>query len=421
MSGLMSGEEAGWAEVRDLPVDQLNPAQEALFAADSIGPLFKRLRDEDPVHHSDDSVYGRFWSITRHDDIVAVESDYERFTSTRGTALVSLEFQTQQRPITFRHFMDMDPPQHGEQRRTVAPAVSPSNLARLAPLIRERAGAILDGLPIGEEFDWVDLVSKELTSMTLATLLDFPMEERRKLPFWSDVITSSPGHGAVTSWEQKRAEVQKFHETMLDLRAARAASPPSFDLISMLAHGAATRDQPAEQYLMNMSLLLIGGNDTTRNTISASIYALNRHPAEYDKLRAKPSLISSMVSETIRWQTPVTHMVRTATRDCLFGGKSIGEGDRLVLWYVSANRDERVIAQPDAYIIDREKPRAYLSFGFGPHRCVGNGLATLQLTIIWEEMLKRFPEIIVTAEPRRTHSVRFRGYETLPVIIPRRN
>jgi cytochrome P450 len=189
----------------------------------------------------------------------------------------------------------------------------------------------------------------------------------------------------------------------------------------MLAHAEATRDMDIHTFHGNVALLIIGGNDTTRNTISGSIYALNKNPAQYDKLRADPSLITSMVSETIRWQTPLAHMARTATEDFELGGKMIKKGDRVAMWYVSGNRDDEVIANPNDYIIDRERPRQHLSFGFGVHRCVGNRLAELQLTIIWEEILKRFPTVQVVGEPLRTHSVFVKGYETLPVIIPTRN
>jgi cytochrome P450 len=290
----------------------------------------------------------------------------------------------------------------------------------MAPLVRERAGKILDGLPIGEAFDWVEHVSKELTAMTLATLFDFPQEERRLLPYWSDMMTNAPGHGPVESWEHKRQELDAMVARFTGMWNERVNAPPSGDLISMLAHGEATRNMDRAEYAGNLGLLIIGGNDTTRNTISGSVYALNKNPTQYRKLREDPSLIPAMVSETIRWQTPLAHMARTATQDVELGGKTIKAGDRVVMWYVSGNRDPGEVRDPDSYLIDRERPRHHMSFGFGIHRCVGNRLAELQLTIIWEEIMKRFPTIELLAEPSRTHSIFVKGYETLPVVIPSR-
>ncbi|HEY9219697.1 MAG TPA: cytochrome P450 [Phenylobacterium sp.] len=409
------------AQVFAEPLETLDPAQPALFASDAMWAHFERLRQEDPVHFTPDSAYGPYWSITRYNDIMAVDTNHQVFSSADGITLVSLEAKAEsaKRPVR-PSFISMDPPRHDEQRKTVSPAVAPANLHRMGPVIRERAGLILDNLPIGEPFDWVDKVSKELTAMTLATLFDFPFDERRRLTHWSDVMTNAPGHGPVTSWDQKRDEITECFGVFSQMWADRVAAEPRFDLISMLAHGEATRDMDVNEFHGNVALLIIGGNDTTRNTISGSIYALNKNPDQYDKLRADPSLIPSMVSETIRWQTPLAHMARTATQDIEFGGKTIRAGDRVAMWYVSGNRDDSVIENPDAYIIDRPRPRQHLSFGFGIHRCVGNRLAELQLTIIWEEILKRFPNVVLAEEPTRTHSVFVKGYETLPVIIPAR-
>jgi cytochrome P450 len=318
-------------------------------------------------------------------------------------------------------FIAMDPPKHDVQRKAVTPVVAPDNLARLEPVIRERAGLILDSLPVGEEFDWVDKVSIELTTMTLATLFDFPFEQRRKLTRWSDVITAVPGHGIVDTMEQKMTEIRECFDCFTELWNQRVNAEPAGDLISMLAHAPATRNMEPREYHGNVVLLIVGGNDTTRNTISGSVLALNQNPDQYRKLRENPSLIPGMVSETIRWQTPLAHMRRTALSDIDFRGKTIRKGEKVVMWYVSGNRDEEVIEQPDSYLIDRARPRQHISFGFGIHRCVGNRLAELQLQIIWEETLKRFPEIEVVGPPKRTYSTFVKGYERLPVVIPRRN
>jgi len=317
-------------------------------------------------------------------------------------------------------FIAMDPPKHDVQRKTVSPAVSPANLAVMEPLIRERAAAILDSLPIGEPFDWVDKVSMELTAMTLATLFDMPQADRRKLTRWSDVVMARPGHGIVDSWEQKRAEMFEYGTYFMNLWNERVNAPPGGDLISMLAHGPETRGMNQFEYLGNVILLTIGGNDTTRNTITGSVYALNKFPDQYAKLRADPALIPSMVSETIRWQTPLAHMRRVAKEDIEFGGKQIKKGDNVVMWYVSGNRDDEMIERPNDYIIDRPRPRQHLSFGFGIHRCVGNRLAELQLRVIWEEIAKRFPDIQVMEEPKRTFSTFVKGYERMLVTIPTR-
>lgn len=406
------------------PLETLNPARAAAFRDDAQWPFFERLRRESPVHFTPDSNYGAFWSVTKYHDIVAIDSNHGDFSSASGIVLPSKQAQayTTDRPSA-QSFITMDPPKHDVQRKTVSPALAPPSLERMAPQIRERAGLILDSLPIGEPFDWVDLVSKELTTMTLATLFDFPFDERRKLTFWSDAMTQPTGFGGVvnTMAEREKAisDCFAFFDEMWDARVDLES--PGGDLISMLAHGPHTRDMGRAEYHSNVNLLIIGGNDTTRNTISGSVYALNKFPDQYDKLRANPALVPSMVSETIRWQTPLAHMSRTALRDVEFQGKTIKKGERVVMWYVSGNRDDDVIVRPNDYVIDRERPRQHLSFGFGIHRCVGNRLAELQLTIIWEEILKRFPDIQVLEEPKRTYSIFVKGYEEMKVLIPRRN
>jgi cytochrome P450 len=420
--GSLEFREAAAAEAWSLPLEALNPAQADLFANDAMWPIFDRLRKEAPVHYTADSEYGAYWSVTRYADIMAVDTNHQVFSSADGIVLQTLEAKAEadKRPRG-NSFIAMDPPGHDVQRKTVSPAVAPANLAAMAPLIRERAAKILDSLPIGVEFDWVDLVSKELTAMTLATLFEYPQEKRRDLTFWSDMFTNAPGFGPAKSWEHKRQEADNCFAAFDELWNARVNAPPGSDLVSMMAHAEATRHLSATDYHSNVVLLIIGGNDTTRNTISGSVYALNKNPDQYAKLRADPGLVTSMVSETIRWQTPLAHMARTAVADFELNGKTIKAGDRVCMWYVSGNRDDGQIEDPYRYNIERERPRNHLSFGFGIHRCVGNRLAELQLTIIWEEILKRFPEIRLVREPERTHSVFVKGYETLPVVIPSRN
>jgi cytochrome P450 len=418
-------------EAYALPLAELNPARTDRFQADTIWPVFERLRREDPVHFTPDSDFGPYWSVTKWNDIMTVDTDHEAFSSADGISLPNRKAMEAQRKamegmgIEPRRsggagFITMDEPQHGPARKAVSPTLAPANIARMAPTVRERAGEILDSLPIGEQFDWVDLVSKELTAMTLATLFDFPFEQRRKLPWWSDMIMNQPGHGPVESWEQKAGAMVECFGAFDDLWNQRVNGEPSADLISMLAHNPATRDMSVNQYHGNVVLLIVGGNDTTSNTISGSVFALNKNPDQYDKLRANPDLVLPMVSETIRWQTPLAHMRRAANRDVELGGKTIKAGDNVAMWYISGNRDETVIESPNAFIIDRERPRQHMSFGFGVHRCVGNRVAEMQLTIIWEEILKRFPRIELVEEPVRTFSSFVHGYESMQVVIPAR-
>jgi cytochrome P450 len=401
------------------PLERIDVGDPELFRTNAHLPYFERLRREDPVHFVDSARYGPFWSITRYQDIMDVDINHQAFSS--EAFLGGITIGGQGGPDGgLPMFIAMDPPKHDAQRKVVSPIVSPSNLAAMEGLIRERAARILDELPVGEPFDWVDKVSIELTTQMLATLFDFPWEDRRKLTRWSDVTTALPGGGVVDSWEQKGEELRQCWDYFTRLWNQRVNAPPKGDLISMLAHGEATRHMDMREYHGNVILLIVGGNDTTRNSISGGVVALGQNPDQYDKLRNDPSLIASMVPEIIRWQTPLAHMRRTATQDVEMHGKRIKKGDKVVMWYVSGNRDEAEIENPNAFIIDRERPRHHMSFGFGIHRCVGNRLAEMQLRVIWEEILARFPVIEVVEEPRRVFSCFVQGYERLMVRIPRR-
>jgi len=315
-------------------------------------------------------------------------------------------------------FIAMDQPKHDVQRSIVTPAVAPKQLAELEDVIRGRVQTVLDSLPVGESFNWVDKVSIELTTQMLATLFDFPFEERHLLTYWSDVATESPNVGALIRSEEERLEIlMECQRRFAEIWQQRAQEPPKMDFISLLSHSPATANMEPMEMLGNMILLIVGGNDTTRNTMSGSVYALNKFPGQYDKLRQDPSLIPSMISETIRWQTPLGHMRRIAKEDTELAGKKIKKGDKVVMWYVSGNRDADVIENPNEFIIDRPRARHHVSFGFGIHRCMGNRLAEMQLRILWEEILQRFSNVEVLSEPERVHSNFVMGYKALPVKL----
>ncbi|HCD26816.1 MAG TPA: cytochrome P450 [Gammaproteobacteria bacterium] len=396
----------------DIPLDQFDISQRELWAEDKKWDYLKRLRHEAPVHYCQDSEFGPYWSVTRFADIMEVEGNWKVFSSEPAITIIEPE---EDFPLPM--FIAMDPPKHDEQRKTVQGSVAPANLKKMEATIRERTEMVLDGLPIGEEFNWVDRVSIELTTMMLATLFDFPFEQRRKLTRWSDVATGGPETGVVETEEQRREELIECLTFFTELWQQRAESGEGNDFISMLANSEATKDMSPQEYLGNLILLIVGGNDTTRNSMTGGVLALNENPGEYAKLRNNPSVIPSMVSEIIRWQTPLAHMRRIATQDYELAGQKIKAGDKVIMWYVSGNRDESAIDRANEFVIDRPQVRHHLSFGFGLHRCMGNRLAELQLRILWEEIQKRYHKIEVVGDPERVPSNFVHGFTELRVVL----
>jgi cytochrome P450 len=395
-----------------IPLDQMQFWNGALFEQNRAGKYFERLRKESPVHFTPESVHGPFWSVTKYHDIMHVDTHHGIFSSEGGITI-----DDEDEDFVLPMFIAMDPPKHDLQRMTVSPVVAPANLAVLESTIRERVVRILESLPRDRSFNWVEHVSINLTTQMLATLFDFPFEERSKLTYWSDLITADESSGLFASEDERRAELLKCLEYFTGLWNQRVNTRGGNDLISMLAHGESTRNMPPMEYLGNLILLIVGGNDTTRNSISGGVLALNQNPDQYQKLRDDLALIPNMVSEIIRWQTPLSHMRRRALVDTELGGKLIRKGDKVVMWYCSGNRDEEVIDNPDAFVIDRPKARQHLSFGFGIHRCMGNRLAEMQLRVLWEEIMKRFHTVEVVGEPVRVRSNFVNGYSQLPVRL----
>lgn len=399
-----------------MPLEKIDLSHPGIWQANEFIPFLKRLRDEDPVHYCSQSAVGPYWSVMKYKDIMEVDTSPEIYSSKPTIGIID-QFEE----FTLPSFIAMDPPKHDEQRRIAQPVVAPANLKNLELIIRERVCKILDDLPVGSELDWVKHVSIELTTQMLATLFDFPFEDRHKLTYWSDMTTAIPGRGGVANTHEERwAAIQECLEYFQRLWDERAKKSPGFDLVSMLAHGEATKNMPPMEFLGNLLLLIVGGNDTTRNSMSGGVVALNENPAEYEKLRKNTDLIGNMVSEIIRWQTPLAHMRRTATQDTTLRDKDIKAGDKVVMWYVSGNRDEDVLERPNDFWIDRPNARQHLSFGFGIHRCMGNRLAEMQLRILWEEVMDRFEFIEVVGKPERVYSSFVKGYTKLPVVIHRK-
>lgn len=398
------------------PLESIDVSDPALYQNETWGPYFERLRKEAPVHYRTSSIYGPFWSVSRYKDIMAVDTNWQVFSSQAGGIQIEDQPKGMERPS----FIRMDGPKHDAQRKVVSPIVAPGNLANMETLIRERTCMVLDGLPKGVTFDWVEEVSIKLTTMMLATLFDWPFERRAELTRWSDIAIANirDPDAPVKSEDARFAELKSMAEAMAEIYNKRQNEPPKFDLLSMLAHGAATREMPLREFMGNLALLLVGGNDTTRNSMTGGLIALHKNPKEYQKLRDNPGLVDKAVSEIIRYVTPVIHVRRTANVDTELCGRHIKAGDKVIIWYVSGNRDPDAIENPDAFVIDRPHPRQHTSFGYGVHRCVGNRLAEMQLKILWEEILQRYPVIEVVGDYKRSYSNFIHGIRSLPVRIP---
>jgi len=397
-----------------------NVADPVLWENYEYLPIFAKMRAEDPVHYCAESPYGAYWSVTRYEDIMAVDTNHHVYSSDAHLGGIIIDDAIQNDPDNdFKavNFIAMDQPRHDEQRKSVNGITDPKNLDHFGKLIRQRTSDLLDSLPVGEEFDWVPTVSIELTTQMLATMFDFPFEDRHKLVRWSDVSTAEPGSGVVESQQQRIEELMGMAAYFADLQASRKDKPDNIDLLTMMTHHPAMANMPPEEFLGNLSLLIVGGNDTTRNSMTGGVFGFNLFPDEFDKMVADPRLIDNAVAEIIRWQTPLAHMRRTALEDAVLGGKQIRKGDKVVMWYVSGNRDTAIFDDPDRIIIDRKNARRHLSFGFGIHRCMGNRIGELQLRILWEELLKRFSRLEVTGDPTLTRSNFVKGYTSMPVKL----
>ncbi len=403
------------------PLDDFDVANIVLWENERYWPFFERLRREDPVHYCRGSAYGAYWSVVTHQDILTVETNHQAYSSASqyGGVIIHDAIAVRFANQTLEGMITMDPPRHGEHRSAVSGIVARPNLEHFEKVIRARTTAVLDALPVGEEFDWVPAVSIELTTQMLATLFDFPFEDRHLLTRWSNVATTEPGLGVVATEEERIREMKDCLFYFTRLWRKRRKQPGAFDFLSMLSQNPATASMQPMNFLGNILVLIVGGNDTTRNSMTGAVCAFDQYPQELKKLKSDPALMENAVSEIIRWQTPISHMRRTALADTELGGKSIKQGDKVVMWYISGNRDEKVFEDPERFNIERENVRRHLSFGGGIHRCMGRRLAELQLKILWEEILNRWSRIEVAGDPVRIRSNFVHGYESLPVrIIP---
>lgn len=401
-------------------VDPLDVSRAELWRDYQWREPFARLRAEDPIHYTPESKFGAYWSVSTYKPIQYIEALPKIFSSSwevGGITVAGDPVILEEAEVRMPMFIAMDPPQHAAQRRTVAPAFTPSEIERMRIETQARTGEVLDGLPIGTPFDWVERVSIELTTGMLAKLFDFPWEERHNLTRWSDQLGDVELFDTVEKRQFRLANAYEMGMAFNQLWESKKGQPAANDLISIMLHSDAMSHMSEGEFMGNLILLIVGGNDTTRNSMTALAYGLNKFPGERAKLEGNPALITNTASEIIRWQTPLAHMRRTAMEDTEVDGHKIRKHDKLALWYVSANRDESVFPNGDDIIVDRENARRHLSFGYGIHRCVGARVAELQLTVLMEEMAKRRLRANVIGEPTRVAACFVNGYKSCQVEL----
>jgi cytochrome P450 len=390
-----------------------------LYAQDRWQDPFRKLRDENPISYCEHSSFGPYWSVATYKPIVYIEALPKIFSSSWEYGGISIGFDTHELlegEIRMPMFIAMDPPKHTGQRRTVAPSFGPSEVAAMRAEIQARTAEVLDSLPVGEPFDWVEKLSIELTTGMLAKLFDFPWDQRHKLTEWSDM-------GGDVELIRREGGIAIRNAAMFEMAGAfgqlwqEKIAKPGKDLISVMLQSEAMNHMSQEEFMGNLILLIVGGNDTTRNSMSGYAYGLHSFPEERAKLEADPSLIPNAVSEIIRWQTPLAHMRRTVMEDTEVDGVQMKKDEKVVLWYISANRDESVFEDADVLRVDRENARRHLAFGYGIHRCVGARVAEMQMVTLLEEMAKRRLRVNVIEEPERVHACFVHGYKKMMVEL----
>jgi cytochrome P450 len=398
------------------PINRVDVSQDALYVENSWREPFAKLRAEMPLSWCPESPFGPYWSVVSHELVQEVELRHDVFSSRWDLGNITIAEAVNGEG--FPNFLAQDQPIHTAQRKVIAPAFSPSQMLKLTAQVRERTAMLMDGLPMGETFDWVERVSIPQTLGMLCILFDMPFEEWRDIKRWSDW---GSGVSADNLTEEYRAQflsqmgemLARFDRELED----RRGKPPSDDLLSRMVHSEAMGDMEPMERIANIALLIVGGNDTTRNSMSALVEAFDRYPDQLERLRADPSLIPNAAQEIIRWQSPVTHMRRTALADTDLGGQTIKAGEKVVMWYISANRDETVFPDAERFDAGRENARRHLGFGHGIHRCVGARLAEAQIATLIGEIVSRKLRIVPQGKPSRLASPFLHGFTAMPVRI----
>lgn len=383
----------------------MNLLDRSFYAGDPY-EAFAWMREHEPVYH--DPATG-LWALFLHEDVQWAEKRRDIFSSANGS-----------RPRTGPQpsMIDSDDPAHQRRRRLVDHGFAMSRVASYEPWIRDIVTGLIDALATAGECDVVRDLAAPLPTAVIADLLGVEPKDREMLQEWSDVMVGgADGPDNVTPGVLQAAA--DYYAYMNEVFEDRARSPRD-DLISVLVHAEIEGERLSREELWGESLLLlIGGNETTRNVISGGLEALMRHPEQRQSLIDDPLKLPVAVEECLRWVTPVINMARTTTRDIEVRGRTIPQGEQVLLTYTSANRDERVFDDPDTLDVARE-PNPHVSFGFGTHYCLGASLARVEIRVMLEEVLRRIPDMRLVdarAEVRRTPSSFIRGTTSLPVTF----
>ena len=398
-------------------------AEVDLVNADNFVPgvphdAFQVLRKEAPIfwHKEPDGGAG-FWALTRYDDVMAVSKDPGTFSSYKGGTILR-DIPEDDLNNTRTIMLNMDPPQHARYRRLVSQGFTPRMTAALEPHIREIADKIIDAVITRGECDFVTEIAAELPLQVIAELLGIPLEDRHKVFEWSNRLIGFDDPEFQNSMEEGKLAAMEMYMYANQLALERKGSPRD-DLVSVLMNGMVDGEQLSELEFDSFFLLLaVAGNETTRNLISGGMLALIESPAERARLLAEPSLLPNAVEEMLRYVSPVMHFRRTATRDTEIRGQKIREGEKVTVWYISANRDEEVFPHANRFDAGRT-PNNHLAFGIGEHFCLGSNLARLEIRIMFEQLLRRMPDIELAGTVARLRSNFINGVKRMPVRYTR--
>ena len=384
--------------------------------------VFARLRREQPVYWNPEVDGPGFWSLTRYADIVEVSRRPELFSSAHENGGHRI-FNENEVGLTGANesaigvpFISRDPPSHGEYRKFIMPALTPKRLEGIEQRVSARCAALLDQVPLDEAVDIVPLLSAPLPLLTLADLLGVSFDLWPKLYDWTNAFVGEDDPDFRRSPEAMAETLGEFFAFARDLFDRRRAEPGP-DIASLLANSQiGGRPAPFGEFVANLILTLVGGNETTRNSLSHTLSAFAAHPGQWDRVRENPETLAAAVREMVRYASPVMHMRRTAVADTEIGGQRIAKGDKVVLWYISGNRDEAVFEDPDRFDIARGAV-PHIGFGTGQHVCVGWRLAELQLRVAFGQLAARVRRFEQIGQPRRFRSIFINGLKNLDLKL----